>query len=266
MARTRRKHSYRRSRRWNPDAVVAAPAPAKTNPITYTQLASGAWVAGDDRIAGVGVGATRKAAERAFHATQARRRFDASRMGSAKTNPRHSRSRRGRTRRNGWHMDREIRSSRHAKRHRSRARKHFKGYSRRKAAHVVDYALGRMNPRGRKSRAHKARGHRGHAKRSRRHRRTESPVKFFAKYRKNHRGIKRGDYHNRYRRNCGPRTNPAQFPMPFFSAMTNPGHRGHRGHRGRKTRHMRTRRNHPIKRKDARAMKRVLRQHHYSCR
>lgn len=159
MARTRRKHSYRRSRRWNPDAVVAAPAPAKTN-------------------------------------------------------PRHSRSRgRGRTRRNGWHMDREISSSRHAKRHRSRARKHFKGYSRRKAAHVVDYALGRMNPHGRKSR--------GRA-----------------------------------------RTNPAQFPMPFFSAMTNPGRRS------RTRRHARggLRRNHPIKRKDARAMKRVLRSHHYSCR
>jgi hypothetical protein len=60
------------------------------------------------------------------------------------------------------------------------------------------------------------------------------------------------------------RRNPAQFPMPFVSAM-NPRRRG------RKTRRncgggMRTRRNHPISRRDARSMKRVLRQHKYKCR
>ena len=67
----------------------------------------------------------------------------------------------------------------------------------------------------------------------------------------------RGRGRGRTRRNCGgSRRNPAQFPMPFVSAM-NPGRR-----RGKR----RGRRNPPIRRKDARAMKRVLRTHHYRCR
>lgn len=71
---------------------------------------------------------------------------------------------------------------------------------------------------------------------------------------------RRGRGRGRTRRNCGgSRRNPAQFPMPFVSAM-NPGRR--RGKRGG----MRTRRNHPISRRDARSMKRVLRQHKYKCR
>jgi hypothetical protein len=45
------------------------------------------------------------------------------------------------------------------------------------------------------------------------------------------------------------RRNPAQFPMPFTSAM-NP----------------RRKRNHPISRRDAASMKRVLRSHKYRCR
>jgi hypothetical protein len=66
----------------------------------------------------------------------------------------------------------------------------------------------------------------------------------------------RGRGRGRSRRNCGSMRNPAQFPMPFVSAM-NP-----RRGRGRR----RGRRNPPIRRKDARAMKRVLRTHHYRCR
>ncbi len=49
------------------------------------------------------------------------------------------------------------------------------------------------------------------------------------------------------KRNCGMGRNPAQFPMPFASAM-NP---------------RRTRRNYPISRKQARVMGKVLRQHGY---
>lgn len=71
---------------------------------------------------------------------------------------------------------------------------------------------------------------------------------------------RRGRGRGRTRRNCGgSRRNPAQFPMPLVSAM-NPRRRG----KGR--RKMRTRRNHPISRRDARSMKRVLRQHKYKCR
>jgi hypothetical protein len=59
------------------------------------------------------------------------------------------------------------------------------------------------------------------------------------------------------RRNCGPgmRRNPAQFPMPFTSAlMMNPRRGKHR-------------RNAPISRSDARALARVLRRHgHKHCR
>lgn len=216
MARTRRRASYRRSRRWNPDAAPAAvAAPAKTNP-------------------------------RRRISRRTRRHYPAASASECRA----WRGRRAHANPGSWHMDREVRSARHAKRHRSSARKHFKGYSRRKAAHVVDYALGRFNPkRGRKSRGHKARGHRGH-KRGKRtsYRRYKSRN---ARHTKHYRSKGRSKArHGRGR----ARSNPAQFPMPFFSAMTNPGRRS------------RTRRNHPIKRKDARAMKRVLRSHHYSCR
>ena len=173
MARTRRRTSYRRSRRWNPDAVPA--------PVT------------------------------------------------AKTNPRHRRGRKSR---------RNPRHRHHAKS--ARARRYFKGYSKRRVSHVIDYALGRFNP-----------------KRSGRGRARTNPKHSYRYVR----GPKRGKFkRSLYRRHAigrgRARTNPAQFPMPFFSAMTNPGRRGRKS---------RTRRNHPIKRKDARAMKRVLRGHGYRC-
>ncbi len=73
----------------------------------------------------------------------------------------------------------------------------------------------------------------------------------------------------------GSRHNPAQFPMPFSSAL-NPGRRGRKGHKSRRNPAQfpmpfasalnpgrRTRRNHPISRKQARSMGKVLRQHGY---
>ncbi len=50
------------------------------------------------------------------------------------------------------------------------------------------------------------------------------------------------------------RRNPSQFPMPFMSALVNPGRRGRKG-----------RRNPRIKRSEARAMGRVLKRHGYKC-
>lgn len=66
---------------------------------------------------------------------------------------------------------------------------------------------------------------------------------------------KRGRHHSR--------RNPMQFPVPFVSAL-NPGRR--RGRKSRRNCGMPSRRNHPISRRDAKSMKRVLRQHRYKCR
>ncbi len=77
------------------------------------------------------------------------------------------------------------------------------------------------------------------------------------------------------KRNCGMGRNPAQFPMPFVSAM-NPHRRGRKSRRNPAQFPMpfasalnpyRTRRNFPINRKQARTMGKVLRQHGYKkCR
>lgn len=97
----------------------------------------------------------------------------------------------------------------------------------------------RRNPRHRRGRGRKqARG------RGRRRNPAQFPMPFTSAMNPRRRGRKR--------------RNPAQFPMPFTSAM-NPRRRR------RNCGGMPRGRNHPISRRDASAMKRVLRQHRYSC-
>lgn len=80
---------------------------------------------------------------------------------------------------------------------------------------VIDHALGQMNPKGHRGSRRKARHHRAHL------------VRGGGKHRVyEHRAQKRG----KGRRGQWARRNPAQFPMPFVSAM-NPGRRSKRGRR-----------------------------------
>lgn len=233
MARTRRRRSYRKSRRWNPDAVpaVVAAAPTKANPHTYIKrLPDGSTV----RVTTEGK-VTVLDSDGSVHDRWSIKEYEIPRL---------------------------LRNLKAAK----RANK----YDYRADAVADEYNTVSMNPRRRKvsgyARAVRKQEKAKRALRRARHAKGNSSkrVRRFNKWRVAAHGWDNGLKFPAKRPRHGvrrsKRSNPAQFPPPYFSAMSNPRRGKKRSARGK------VRRNSPIRKKDARALKRVLRTHHYRCR
>jgi hypothetical protein len=307
MARTRRRHSYRKSRRWNPEMAPgfkAALASTPAKPTGYASMAAAPNPRGRRR--GMRSGRFTKAKPFRLVTTGPGRYLNNSTdwedmggraaayvkkygwpsQGGYQGNPRGRSSRASRAR--SWH--RKVRESvpywsrgknprkgRYYNGRKSTRRGNPSKYryaktvlrklSRSRRKHVVSYALGQMNPRGhrghrRKSRSHKARSKRNYewsrrisrrnpGRRHRTHRHVDRTA--FHRYGKKalhahrmasrhhtgastHKSRRRKKWAHAYGRRIKQarkitRRNPAQFPMPFVSAMNPRRRRSKRGRR-----------------------------------
>lgn len=266
MARTRRRHSYRKSRRWNPDAVSAAvaAAPTKTNPHTFIKrLPDGSSVRVTpegkvtvlDSDGSVHDRWSLKAYEvprllRNLKGAKRANKYDyradavADEYHTVSMNPRHRKARRSR-KHGSYRKSRRNRTSAstrhyvHKKRGRGKVRSWRKktlGRSRSRsnpAQFPPPYFSAMSNPKRKQTRSQKRkRAVRGM---NRALHSSAGKSKKLRRARKWHRSLVHGRSESK-----SPRTWRASY--------------------------RKTRRNSPIRKKDARALKRVLRTHHYRCR